>query len=56
MSRLRTQENSEISKNSETYKTRSKKHLLNRFAGEFLKERLSKYPSVGVEDADKEQP
>jgi len=56
MSRLRTQKKTQNSQklrnlqNSETF------YFNNRFAGEFLIERLSKCPSVDVEDVDEEQP
>ena len=42
-------------RNSETYKTQ-KKLIQKRFAGNSIKERLSKCPGVDIEDTDKEQP
>jgi len=57
MSRLRTQERTQESRKLRNLQnSKQKTFIKKRFAGEFLKERLSKCPSVDVEDTEKEQP
>jgi len=59
MSRLRTQERTQESRKLRNLQNSKQKTFIfkkKRFAGEFLKERLSKCPSVDVEDTEKEQP